>query len=136
MNVTNAAYDILTGDANVSALVANSGNVNEPYRVFLGYARNGETKPFIVFRTALIDETQTKSGASDLDTWRLELDIYHTTHLLGATLANYCRTALEAYKGTINGVIVQGCRIDGFETDQDIDNLPIWTMDLTIRVAT
>lgn len=126
MSARTAIYDILVADGSVNGQVSG--------RVFMTKAPQETTVPFIVFRADLMEHTFTKSGASTLDTFSIEIDIYHNTIAEGETLGGYIRTALDAYTGTINSVAVDGCHIENEVQDFDVEEFPIWTQDYNLRI--
>lgn len=135
MSVRRAVYGILTADATVGAAVINSGNSNNPYRVYLSQGFNGETKPYIIVRADMIDHSYTKQKTSTVDTFRVELDIYHDTLAEAETLALNCRTALQGYSGTIDSVVVDGCHLVDEGHEKDPEEVEFWTQDYELRLV-
>jgi hypothetical protein len=126
MNVTNVTYRILAADAGVSAAVGT--------RIYIIESPQGTPNPHIVYRASLENETFSKSGVSLVDTWRVELDIYHATFALASSVAQLVRSALDGYQGTIGDATVQGCKFEDARPDKDVNDLPIWSMDFKMRV--
>lgn len=121
-----AFYDILQADSNVTDEIST--------RAFINYAPSATTKPFIVFRCDMIDETYTKDKSSSVDTWLVEVDIYHNDLASAETLGGLVTTAFEGYSGTINGNVVQGCKMVRQDQDEDVEQYPVWTQDYELRL--
>lgn len=119
-----AVYDILAADGSVSGDVAT--------RIYLNFAPSATTTPYIEFTYEGIDESFTKDGPSDFDTYRVEVRCYHNTSKDAETLAGYCRTALDGYSGTINGVDVSGIKYQDDEPEADIDLNPYHQIDFQV----
>ena len=126
MKPDDAIYDILVADSNVNTAVGT--------RVYLVEAPQDETLPFIVYRTEKEDETHTKSGVSNLDTYRIEVDAYVADFGTNTNLPTDIRTALDGYQGTINSVVVQGSKNIQIEPSKDIDGNALWSLDFLMRI--
>ena len=126
MSVRTAIYDILAADSPVSTEVST--------RIFMTFAPSQTTIPFIVFRADMVEDTFSKDNTSTLDTYSVEIDIYHNSVAEAETLAGKVRTALLGYMGTINSVTVDGCRLEREEQDYDEDKYPVWAQDYQIRI--
>lgn len=125
MSAWQATYDLMVADSPVSTSLGT--------RIFFVEAPQKTTLPYCVMNTDMQDTTFTKSGASKLDTWRVEIDIYHTSLTLAQTVADQVISVLDGYTGTINSVLVQRIHLDSQEADKDIDNDRIWSLDFIMR---
>ena len=127
MSVRAAIYDILAADGDVSGQVST--------RIYLDIAPSATSTPYLIFTYEGIGESFTKSGPSALDTFRVEVNCYDDTAADAETLAGYVRTALDNYRATINGVVVDGIKYLDQEPEYDIDNPFSHTIDFQVRIA-
>lgn len=121
-----AFYDIIQADSNITAEIGT--------RAFINYAPSETARPFIVFRCDMIEETYTKDKTSTVDKWLVEVDVYHDDIDQAETLAGLVATAFEGYSGTINGNVVQGCKMVRQDQDEDVEQYPLWTQDYELRL--
>ena len=126
MSAREAIYDILQAESTVTDEIGT--------RLFMSFAPSETTKPFIVFRLNMIDDTFTKDRTSTVDKYLIEIDIYHNEVKDAESLSELIYAALQGYKGTINGNVVQGIRLDREEQDEDVDEYPIWSQDYELRI--
>jgi len=103
MSVRTATYDILQADSPVSTEIST--------RLYLDFAPQGTALPHIVFFYNMIEDTYTKDNNSLTDKYSVNLEIYHNSPAEAEALGLKCRTALQGYRGTINGVVVKGSRL-------------------------
>lgn len=92
---------ILRNDAGVTAIASTrSYHLNAPQRAAF---------PFVVFNTVSVNPYDTKSGASDLDQVRIQVDSYAADNSTAANLNSAVRAALDRYPhGAVNGVTLDG----------------------------
>ncbi len=126
MSSRTAIYDILQATSAVTDEVST--------RVFMSRGNQEETIPFVVFETTMSENTYTKDKTSTVDTWSVELDIYHTSIANAEALGAKVRTALLGYTGTINSVTIQGCNLISEEQSYDVDEYPLFSQDYEIRI--
>ena len=126
MSVRKAIHDILAEDGSVSGQVSD--------RIYLNFAPSGTAAPYIVFTYEGTDDSFTKSGPSDLDVFFVTINCYDENAENAETLSRYVRTALDNYKGTINGVGVSGCKYMDEDPDHDIDLNPYHEINFQIRI--
>lgn len=115
-------YEILSNDAGVTTLVST--------RIFPIVAPQETVLPYVVYNLVSNAPTNTKDGASESDTFRVQIDSYAKTNsvksgaLLIGEIDEAIRTALDRNVGTHNGVKVIGLSFlnqnEGFEPTNDI----------------
>lgn len=125
MSAYQATYDILKADSAVLASVGDD--------IYLREAPQPTSPPYIQMDTILTGTTFSKSGASKLDIYRIDLEVYHDDLTQAESVANECISALDNYTGTINGVIVQRIHLEGSEPEKEIDNDPYWSLSFEMR---
>lgn len=99
MSRISAIYSLLSADANISGIVSD--------RIYPVFPPQGSQFPLIVFAFSGNDPTNMKDGAATLDLDGLQVDVYTRTALEGETLDGHIRTALDAYTGTVLGVVIR-----------------------------
>ena len=86
-------------------------------------AEQGAAAPYIVYNVISNNPTDTKTGASLLDTWRVQIDVYGSTYAQCVSLSDSIRTTLDRYAGTVQTVkvdkIVFENENDGFDDDAE-----------------
>lgn len=92
-------YNILSNDANVSALVGT--------KIYPSMAIEDIAYPYIVYEQISNDPTNDKDGVSTLDVVNFDVEIFTKTPQTIATLSGYVRDALDRYSGTVEGEIIQ-----------------------------
>ena len=112
MNEGKAIYTILTEDAGVSAVVGN--------KVYPQIAAQGAAFPFVVYVLQDNSPSDTKSGVSTLDEVRYDIVAAAETYATLSSLTERIRLALDRYKGTVSGVVVDSIQF----IDLDVDNDP------------
>jgi Na+-translocating ferredoxin:NAD+ oxidoreductase RnfG subunit len=128
MSILKAVSDILLA-SNVNSTVSD--------RIFTSSAFTTTTMPYIVLQAQMEQNSYTKDKDSTVDTYLTEVFIYHNTIAEAVTLGNLCRTALQGYSGTINGIGIDGCHLRAEEDDEgEIDGqfIPIWSQEYQIRM--
>lgn len=114
-NVAKVLFNILSNDAQVSAVVSN-GTTPATYRIHPLTAYLQEQPPFIT--TQIITGTPEKSKQiASVDSYRVQVNIIDETHDAAHSLAAKVRTALDFKSGTYAGINMQYCAL---ETTQDI----------------
>lgn len=101
-----AIYNILSNDADVSALVG--------ARIFPNVAKNSTSFPFIIYDVKNEGPQDTKDGVSTLDVDNVMVSVYSKTYAEASDLALKIRTALDRVKGTFGGVEIQSIQYDGY----------------------
>ena len=115
MNVLKAIRAKLIGDAAVKELLPG----NQCYAVV---APQGAAMPFVVLSVVGNDPNDTKSGVSDVDAFRIQIDSYALTYDGCQDLDEKCRTVIDKYMGpSIDDINIDGVRylssLDFFEND-------------------
>jgi len=99
MTAGKALYYILTGDADLSALVGS--------RVFPEIAAQDAATPYVVYQLSSVEPQDTKSGPSTLDEVRFEVFCVSNEYTEAQDVTEAVRTALDRARGTFQGVPVQ-----------------------------
>ena len=122
-------YDMLQADSNITDEIGT--------RAFMTYAPSETTKPFLIYRTSVIDDTFTKDRTSTVHKHLVEIDIYHNTVKEAEALGRLIYNQLQGYSGTTSGnAVVTGCKFDREEQDTDEDGWDMWTQDYEIIIVT
>lgn len=125
-----AIYNILSNDADVSALVGT--------RIFPNVAKNKTQFPFIIYDVDGESPTDDKDGVSTLDTDSAMVSGYSKTYAEASDLALKIRTALDRVKGTFGGVVVQSIQYGGyndlFDDDSGDEGIYRKALDFKIRI--
>ena len=100
MNVGKAIYAILSTDAGVTALAST--------RIYPDYSIQNPTLPYVVYQATRNNPSNTKDGASKLDTIELEVDIWGSTYTSAQDLSEAVRTALDFITGGTYGNVKVG----------------------------
>ena len=113
MNALKAIRAKLIGDAAVEALIG--------AKCYPGVAPQKAAVPFVVLSVVGNDPNDTKSGVSDVDAFRIQIDSYAASYDGCQDLDRKCRTAIDKYMGTSSGIYIDGVRYlssqDFFEND-------------------
>ncbi len=129
MEVLKAVRTILLNDSDVSTTVDT--------RVYAFAVPQEAALPFILLNVISLIPSDTKSGASELDKIRVQVDSFASTGLAAITLDKYVRAAIDRVtQGTVEGVSVQGIRLD--ETNNYFDferEINVMSSDYEVRVA-
>tara|TARA_R110000737_G_scaffold205578_2_gene224162 strand:- start:9890 stop:11038 length:1149 start_codon:yes stop_codon:yes gene_type:complete len=124
-------YNILSGDADVSALVGT--------RIFPNVAKNKTQFPFIIYDVENEAPTDDKDGVSTLDVDGVMVSVYSKTYVEASDLARKIRTALDRVRGTFGGVVVQSIQYSGYNDlfDDDSGDGGIYrkALDFKIRIV-
>lgn len=114
-------YDILSNDADVIAIV---GTKIYPMR-----AGQKQDIPFLVLDTVSQEPTQSKTGASLLDIYRLQVSGFHYKYGILVDLMEKVRTALDQQSGTIGTTVVSDivyeARNNLFDDNGDINGIAL-----------
>lgn len=105
-----AIYGILAANAAVTALVST--------RIYPDIATQDAVFPFLVYMIESTGPSDTKDGASKLDVVDFSLTAYAKTYTQAQDIAAAARTALDRYKGTVNGVNVQSVHFKDQQSSQ------------------
>lgn len=103
-----AIYDILSKDADVSAIVGD--------RIFPIMIPQGEKKECITYQKINSDPTNDKDGVSKLDVIKLDIDLWGSKFSVLKDLKNKVRTALDRFDGTNSGFTIRII----FESERDL----------------
>ena len=122
-------YDILQADSNITDEIST--------RAFMTYAPSETTKPFLIYRTTVVDDTFTKDKTSTVHKHLVEIDIYHNTVKEAEALGRLIYNQFQGFSGTTSGgAVVTGCKFDREEQDTDEDGWDMWTQDYEIIIVT
>lgn len=103
-----AIYDILSKDANVSAIVKD--------RIFPIMIPQGEKKESITYQRIDTIPTNDKDGASKLDVIKLDIDLWGSNYKVLKDLKAKVRTVLDRFDGTNSGFTIRII----FESERDL----------------
>ncbi len=98
MSIDKIIYDILISDATVTGLVGSVTSGVASYKVFPSQAPQTTQFPFIVFEVVSTTPTNTKSGASEMDFYRVQVTSLSKTNPNANAIAEAVRGALDYYK--------------------------------------
>lgn len=129
MDVLKAIRTVLLNDATVSAAVDT--------RVYAFVVPQGATLPFILLNVIGLQPSDTKSGASELDKWRVQIDTFAAKGLTSINVDSAVRGAIDRLTwGTVEGVSIQGVRLDYTENSFDYEReINVVSSDYEVRVA-
>ncbi len=126
-----AIFNILSGDADVSALVGT--------RIFPNVAKNKTQFPFIIYDVNGETPNDDKDGVSSLDVDSVMVSCYSKTYAEASDLARKMRTALDRISGTYGGVVIQSIKYNGYNDlfDDDSGDGGIYrkALDFDIRIV-
>lgn len=129
MEVLKAVRTILLNDTDVSD--------NVDTRVYTFVVPQEATLPFILLNVISLIPSDTKSGASTLDKWRVQVDSFAKTGADSINIDKYVRSAIDRLTwGTVESVSIQGIRLD--ETSNFFDyerHINVVSSDYEVRVA-
>lgn len=112
MNAGNAIYNILSNNAGVTAIVGTGSNC----RIYPLHVAQNKAMPFIAYGITNVQPRPSKTSASTLDTYTVQVNCY--TKMSGANapytqvnqLADAVRAALDKVaQGTYGGINVHAC---------------------------
>jgi outer membrane receptor protein involved in Fe transport len=103
-NVGGAIYALLTGSAPVTAEVGT--------RIYPVFRPQGSALPAVVYTEISTTPSDTKSGPSDVDAVRVQIDVFSATYAQAVDIAQAVRAVLDKYMGTAGGVVVDGVRFE------------------------
>ncbi len=116
MSVEKVIYSKLSGDSDVAALVST--------RIYPVNLPQKPTYPAIVYTRISGDRTYSFEGASGLASPRFQIDCFASTYSGGKDLSSKLRSAINGFRGTVSGIVVQAIFLesdsDMFEDDFNI----------------
>lgn len=132
MKYGKAIYGILSNAASVTAVVGTGDNC----RVYPLIAPQEKRFPYIVYTVVSIDPDDSKDGVSKLDNFIVQVSCFGENYNQTATLAGNVRTALDRYTGTINGVEVDGVRLEASREDVEDETKVVYhiSQDFKVRI--
>ena len=95
MSVAAHIHKKLTTTSNIQSAVGT--------RIFPSVVPQGESFPCIVYNTTSIEPNDSKSGPSTEDRVNIQIDVYGSTYKQTNTIHERVRTALDRYRGTLEG---------------------------------
>ena len=98
MSAGKAIYGILSANAGVAALVST--------RIYPDIATQDTAFPFVVYQIEGTTPSDTKDGVSKMDMVDFAVMAYAKSYTSAQDIASACRTALDRYSGTMQGVAV------------------------------
>lgn len=98
MSTGKAIYGILSANAGVTALVST--------RIYPDMATQDTAFPFVVYQIEGTTPSDTKDGASKMDMVDFAVMAYAKSYTNAQDIASACRTALDRYSGSMQGVTV------------------------------
>jgi hypothetical protein len=112
--VGSAIYSILSADAELNGLVGN--------RIYPVIARQREMYPLLTYTIISNDPSDTKDGASTVDRYRIQFDIYGLEYDVTQAIAIRLREVIDRYPHiSVGGIKVDGIRFidqsDDYEDD-------------------
>jgi hypothetical protein len=105
-------YTLLTNDATFAALAG--------LRVYPTTVPQNAVFPYAVYTVTGTNPMNQKDGVSPLDEVFIQLDMYSTSYLTSQNMGAAARLALDRYRGTVEGVAIDRCVIEG-NADGDFD---------------
>jgi hypothetical protein len=118
MNVTGPIKVIIAANTTANALLAG--------RVYPGVIDNGRGFPAMAVTRASTEANATKTGVSNVDFVRVQLDIFAKTYGEAEDVSEAVRTALDFYSGSVvsGGDTVNVDHIDYLGTVDNFENTP------------
>lgn len=114
MNVSGILYTKLSADAGVSAICSS--------RIYPLTIPQKASYPAAVITVIANEPSDTKTGASTLDAWRVQIDSYAATMLAAQQLDSAIRSAIDRFRGTVTVTGDTDYFVDGirYENTNDI----------------
>lgn len=113
MNVLQAIRTKLIEDTAVTAVIG--------AKCYPVVAPQKAAVPFVVLSVVNVDPTDTKTGVSTTDVFRIQADSYAANYPDCQALDRKVRTAIDKYMGDVDGIYVDGVRYltsqDAYEED-------------------
>ena len=129
MKIGKAIYNILANTTSVQEAVDT--------RIFPMVAPQTSVFPFIIYDVNSVDPSDTKGGASDLDTISIMVSVYSKTYTQVSSIAADVRNALDRRSGTYNTIEVGSIQFrsynDIFESSSDSEGIFRIAMDFAVR---
>ena len=128
MNAGQIIYGILSATSGVTAVVST--------RIYPDQAPQNAAFPYICFQLLQTSPLDTKEGVSKLDTLLVQVDCYTTSYDTAQSLSELVRGALDRYRGTINGHVVDKIIFTGQSSGAPITELSAYwsSQDYQIRL--
>jgi hypothetical protein len=126
MNVLKSIYNILAADASVTGITST--------RIYPAVVPQKIADPFIEFDCYNTEPTDTKTSASILDTYFVEVSCYHTSALQAVTLSNYVRAALDRYTGLNAGNVIDKSIFDSQDGPYFDHERELYRVDINFRI--
>ena len=108
MNVLKAIRAKLIADTAVAAVIG--------AKCYPVVAPQKAAVPFVILSIVNVDPTDTKSGVSTTDVFRIQADSYAASYDAVQDLDKKVRTAIDKFMGTSSGIYIDGVR---YLTSQD-----------------
>lgn len=108
MNVLKAIRAKLIADTAVAAVIG--------AKCYPVVAPQKAAVPFVILSIVNVDPTDTKSGVSTTDVFRIQADSYAASYDACQDLDKKVRTAIDKFMGTSSGIYIDGVR---YLTSQD-----------------
>jgi hypothetical protein len=127
MLVGKAIYNLLSNNANVSALVST--------RVYPEVAHQQDVAPYIVYNVRSNEPSDTQLSPSTLDTASVEVNCYAATYETAIAISVAVRGTLDRVQGTYAGVNVQSCQYQSeLMNFEEPRRLYVVTADYQVRI--
>ncbi len=108
MTVEAALYSLLKNNAGVAAKVGD--------RIYPNILPQNIQYPCLSFRNVSTQSDQTMSGISGFAQGRFQIDVWSNNHLEACQIREVVRLALQAYRGTVDGVVLQEVQYENATT--------------------
>ena len=119
--------DVLVNDASVAARVS--------ARIYPIERQQGSALPALSVDVTDIDPSDTKDGVSTLDEEFTSVTSYADTYNECVLLAGECRSALDRYAGTNQGVVIQqSVYLNEFQNKANINNKKVFFIEQNYKV--
>ena len=115
IKILKAIYSILSNDNNVISVVSD--------KIFPDIVPDKDTTnenidyPLIIMTRATVDPTNSKCKNSNSDKATIEIICYSNSYNDAVDLAQYVRTALDFYKGTVESIRIDNIRLISMNED-------------------
>lgn len=96
MNLSGILYTILSADATVTAICS-----TRIYPLTIPQKPDGSGYPGVTITIISDEPSDTKTEASTLDAWRVQIDSYARTALQAQQLDSAIRAAIDRYRGSV-----------------------------------
>jgi len=132
MNIEEALYAHVTGDASIAALISD--------RFYPLRAPQGAALPYAVYQRISTPRIRSQSGPSGLARPRFQVTCYASSYSQSRQLANLMRISLDGFRGTMGGGVSVGAvflenEMDTYEDETGAFGTPmdfiIWHQEAT-----